>query len=304
MQGFFFIVILAFILSVPIAAHAKTYVDENGGFSIEIPEGQNIYYYTPTDTNMTGALLESAKSGSEDTKLLIGSYNAENVLGYSMKAEVAAAGEDSLTAKLEAIREAQAQEYLFADITETETGGAPAKVLEGTSTRDPGYSTRITALKNKGNVVVITGIYKNDDAAYLQQAEAVLGSMTFGQQEAPSPKAEGTPTPAPPEPTAVPMEQATSQPISDESLQPAPPEPTTAGTGLNVISWLGLSMKTLLILLAALIAAIIVVVALIVKNCRRHRKTREMRLESGTRSGRVGRKDKAETKRKKGTRFK
>ncbi|WP_066684595.1 hypothetical protein [Christensenella intestinihominis] len=312
-RGLFFAVLLALILSVPFTAYAKTYVDENGGFSIEIPEGANIYYYTPTDTNMTGALLESAQAGSADTKLLIGAYNAENVLGYSMKVEVTAAeGEDPLAARLEGIREAQAEEYLFADAADTEAGGQPAKVLEGTSTKDPGYSTRITAFENKGSVVCVTVIYKNDDAAYLQQAEGVLGSMAFGEAATPPPVPTETPAPteaAPAEPTAQPeatqTARATSRPIEEQDLQPMPQETAAGGLDLNGISWLGLSVKTLLMILAALVAAIIVVIVLIARNCRKHRKTKEMRLETGARSGRAGRKAAPETKkRKKGTRFK
>ena len=68
-----FILVLVILLSIPLSAYAKTYVDEAGGFSIEIPEDANTYYYTPTDTNMTGTLLQSAQSGSQMTKLLIGS---------------------------------------------------------------------------------------------------------------------------------------------------------------------------------------------------------------------------------------
>lgn len=297
-----FILVLVILLAIPLSAYAKTYVDETGGFSIEIPEDANTYYYTPTDTNMTGTLLQSAQSGSEMTKLLIGSYNDENVLGYSLKIEVTprvAEQEDPLTAELITIREAQAEEYTFSEITDMEIGGKAAKLLEGPSTKDPSYSTRVVALENEGNVIVETVIYKNDDIAYLQQAEAVLETTAFG----PLPTA--TPQPAPTAATATPEPPEVSRPaiqaVDPDTLQPAlEAEKTAAGNIWTAGTVAGIPLIILLLILACIIVLIIVVVVII---CRK-KKAGHKKAGAETRVERhKGTNNKKQGKRKKGMRF-
>ncbi len=305
-----FILVLVILLSIPLSAYAKTYVDEAGGFSIEIPEDANTYYYTPTDTNMTGTLLQSAQSGSQMTKLLIGSYNEENVLGYSLKIEVTplpAETDAPATAELTAIRETQAEEYTFSDIADMEIGGKAAKLLEGSSTRDSSYSTRIIALENGGNVIVETVIYKNDDTAYLQQAEAVLATTVFGTLPAVTPEMAQAAAPPPdtePTPSAeTPMvSQPVSQAVDPDTLQPAPEAANTvAGDIWAANTAAGVPLVVLLLILACIVILIIVVVVIIFRKKKAgHKKAgAETRVERHK-----GTNNKEQEKRKKGTRFK
>ena len=306
-----FILVLVILLAIPLSAYARTYVDETGGFSIEIPEDANTYYYTPTDTNMTGTLLQSAQSGSEMTKLLIGSYNDENVLGYSLKIEVTprvAEQEDPLTAELTTIREAQAEEYTFSEITDMEIGGKAAKLLEGPSTKDPSYSTRVVALENEGNVIVETVIYKNDDIAYLQQAEAVLETTAFGPLPTATPQPTPTATTATPKPgtasaAAEPPEvsRPATQAVDPDTLQSAPEaEKTAAGNIWTAGTVAGIPLIVLLLILACIIVLIIVVVVII---CRK-KKAGHKKAGAETRVERhKGTNNKKQGKRKKGTRF-
>lgn len=307
-----FILVLVVLLAIPLSAYAKTYADETGGFSIEIPEDANTYYYTPTDTNMTGTLLESAQSGEEMTRLLIGSYNEDNILGYSLKLEVkpldAQAG-DPLTAELELVRSAQAEEYTFSEIGSTEIGGKQAKMLEGPSTKDPSYSTRIIALENEGNVIVETVIYKNDDAAYLQQAETVLSTMAFG--------ALPTATTAPPSqaatatarPTQEPVEttetsQSSSQLINPDTLQPAPEATNTNSENIwmaNTVA--GLPLFAVVAILAAMVAVIVILIVVLTKRRKKRKQTQPK--DAKTRVQRHKRmKGEGQAGKKKGARFK
>lgn len=305
------VLVLVILLSIPVSAFAKTYVDEAGGFSIEIPENTGTYYYTPTDTNMTGTLLESAQSGSELTKLLIGSYNEDNVLGYSLKLEITpvdAAQPDPLVFELEQRKQAQAQEYTFSEIADAEIANQPAKVLEGPSTKDPGYSVKIIALESNGNVIVQTVIYKNDDVAYLQQAEAVLATMTLGDVPTPTPEqsAQATQTEQIKEPASAPASQQpvpTSQPIDPDTLQPAP-EPQESVTP-QTAPYMGLSVTTLVIILAGIIVLIIVVVILIVRSKKKVKAGKQSNRNEDSRLERNRNpKKKAKAGQKKGTRFK
>ena len=62
--------ILAFLLF-PVTAHAFSY--QGDGILLEIPDGSNIYYYTPNGTNMTGEMLMAAQE--ENPMALTGAYN-------------------------------------------------------------------------------------------------------------------------------------------------------------------------------------------------------------------------------------
>ncbi len=285
-----FALVLVVLLSIPFMAYAKTYVDEAGGFSIQIPTDANTYYYTPTDTNMTGTLLESAQASSAQTKLLVGAYNAENLLMYSLKIEalpIDTSEADALTACLAQISEAQAEEYTFSQIGDTQAANSPAKILEGTSVKDQSYSTKIVAVQSKDHVIVQTIIYKNDDAENLRKAEETLLTMTLETEAAPSQTQEkkenaqndSTKTSEPTD-EIQPMaeESPLVQEIDPDTLQPLPEQADGADSAAaqNTGIWqtrtiFGLSFSQLALILAILVAAIVGVIVLIAAARRRQR---------------------------------
>lgn len=166
------------VLGMPICAQAFNYTDDTAGFSIDIPEGSRIYYYTPNGTNMSGELLQKAEQ--EAVNLMIGSYNEEGYLGYSLKV-TAVNGETTPEDQLTQMRDSMVADYTFDEAFASETvAGATASVLRGKSSKDGAYSICVYALSNDTLTYTVPIIYKDVPGdEYLNSAIAVLNTLNL-----------------------------------------------------------------------------------------------------------------------------
>ncbi|MEA4854586.1 MAG: hypothetical protein VB082_10005 [Christensenella sp.] len=78
------IVAVIVLLCVPVAAFAAVYQDPAADFTVEIPEKENVYYYTASETNMTDDLLKAIQSKMEGLCFMVTAYGTDQSLSYSL----------------------------------------------------------------------------------------------------------------------------------------------------------------------------------------------------------------------------
>lgn len=272
--------VVAAVLLLGSAAYAKTYRGE--AFSVEIPQGDTVYYYTPDDTNMSGEMLESAQQESE-ILLLTGVYEetGEGNLQYSLKIEAEDIAEgtaetEAATQRIEALIEEQAGQYTFGEIAEDTLGGVDASTVEGGRTDYDGYRETLWTLVYGGKVYTVTLLYAAEGEA-LGLAEKQLATFAMGV-----PQASATPMATPEQTPAVTPAPATMEPKAQATsleTELAPEEPKKSGLDSLVIG--GLEIPYLwLIAGGAAMAAAIVFVLLRVKSKRQEEERRRARQEA------------------------
>lgn len=275
--------VVALIIAVlPLAAFAKEYTGTD--FRINIPDGDNIYYYTPDETNMSGEMLEKAR---EDTnvKLLTGVYGDSNggPLLYSLKIEAQAAPADETgavdeaaarSARLDEVKTAQAAQYTFGETTQETLGGIQADTVVGDSADYDNYEEKLWTLVYGGQIYTVTVIYDTGgEGANLALADQQLGTLAFGMPQ---------PTPEPTlEPTPMPTASAEATALQESvptviEMEPMPEETASKGLGSLRIGDMEIPYLWLMIGGAAVVAVIVI---LAVRTSSRKRKNESWQAE-------------------------
>lgn len=230
------------------AAQAKPYAAD--GFTIEIPDGTNVYYYTPRDTNMTDeSMLESAQS-EPDVVFLTGVYTKDDAQGllslaYSLKIvrTPAQTGEDETqqrTARLQELTQQLSEGYTFTQQEEEELAGQPAARIDGDSMAEA-YSIRIYTTLYDGSIYTVTLIYKQaEDDQYLNGALAQLRTLTFGVQTAvsqqPAQAAVQTETPSSVPPASASPQASANVPDTGSAMPLTPIEEDTSPPAVRFLA--------------------------------------------------------------------
>ncbi|MEG1392734.1 MAG: hypothetical protein RSC60_00495 [Christensenellaceae bacterium] len=235
-------------LLLPVYAFAAPLTDTEANFTIEIPEGENTYYYTPTNTNMFDDLLQKVKANSQDARLVIYSYSEENDLNYSLiisaesvvKEAAPSASASSSSSPIPSASDASIalekdQLTAFADAEAAKLGydfdeyvfetmqGFPAVTLNGKI--DDNFSSQIHIIMTPTETLTIEIKYKNDKGdTNLNQAMSTIDTLAIGGAAA----AVSVPTPS-----STPMPTPSASPSPTPSPSPVPtPSPTPAPTGI------------------------------------------------------------------------
>lgn len=242
MKKLVLILIITALLLFSVPALAQTYT--SSGFTIEIPEGEAIYYFTPDGTNMQGKMLENAQAEA-GLSLLTGVYNQEKTLAYSLEIrEEPYTGEQTDAAairaeKLETLKSTQEEQFIFQEPEQTQIGGAAALMAEGSGSEEEAYAVRIYVFYEEEKIYTVTMLYqKAEGDRYLNEGKAQLGTLKMGAPE---------PTP---EPTVEPAPIQTA-PLQREMVVPVEPEKETfpflyIGMGIVVIAALSATLVILL----------------------------------------------------------
>ncbi|WP_066647085.1 hypothetical protein [Christensenella timonensis] len=265
-------------------AAARAYAGD--GFSIEVPDGSNVYYYTPSDTNMKDDMLKSAQS-EPDVGLLTGVYIKDAAdgllkLAYSLKVasqplEAGEEGAEARTAHLEELMAQMSDGYTFGDITQEELAGEEAGAVTGDSTAEA-YSARIYTVAKDGTLYTVTLIYKQaGDDQYLNGALSQLRTLELGTQAgAPvtavptsAPQSTITPTPSPATASVSP-DKATATPSAAGAV---PLTPIEREDTPGVVAFL--QENALLVCIGAGAVALAVAIAILVVRVKRQKKRNE-----------------------------
>ncbi|MEG2625288.1 MAG: hypothetical protein RR956_03340 [Christensenella sp.] len=225
--------ILAFILvlSISVCAYAAPYTNQQAQYSIELPTGKGIYFYTSDHSNMPADLLAVAQKKTPPIDYMVTFYENEQILAYSIDISTVSlsaalpnesAIEASDISKLNAeqtealsadIKAKYGTGYTFdADTTET-LAGKTAITFIGHHTQPNGYVVKLYILVDNNQLFTITTLYREDTAnTYQDQVTAILNTLQFSS------------TPVSGTTTAVPTNSAAPSPSvvsSDPEIKPA-----------------------------------------------------------------------------------
>lgn len=176
-------------------------------FSLEIPEGEHTYYYTPKGTNMTGTMLENARK--QEVLCLIGSYGDDGTLCYTFKAE---RREGASPETAEELRTELSETYALGGLEEEEG----RTVLSGSVLQNGNYLVKLYLFEDAPSIVFTTTYTPEAES----EVEALLDTVQF-----PDLKMER-------DPDAVPLPGSDPEEESDTDLsEPALLEPVE-GFGL------------------------------------------------------------------------
>lgn len=157
-------------------------------FTLDIPEGNNVYYYTTHGTNMTGTMLENAQR--QDVQLLIGEYNDEGTLQYTLKVEEKEGTAEELANTLPQDLSGQ---YDIQDTQMGDISGQTGYVLSGGSLNNPSYGVKLWIFGDSP-AVVLTSMYKTEAESMVEE---IISTITWPQRAVASPQPTPNPTPTP-----------------------------------------------------------------------------------------------------------
>lgn len=215
MKRFLIILCAALLLAGVLGTPALAFSFNEANFTLEIPERDNVYYYTQKGTNMTGTMLENAQK--QDVLCLIGEYDAGGTLLYTFKAEQA-----EETAAEAAVWLAESMTgYELGEAEPTELNGREGLLLSGRSLQNPNYQVNIHLLGDSPSVVFT--ITQRADAE--QTAMALLSSVEWPNMDR---DPEAVPLPSegePAQPTEEPAPEQPTEPDAPAALAPVEEEP-------------------------------------------------------------------------------
>lgn len=232
------ILIFVLISAVSVCAFSAPYTDSTYQYSIDIPEGENIYYYTKAGSNMLEDVLAATQAKQPPVSFMTAAYSDSKALVYSLditvlplKEALADPGLSGITdlsllnadqlALLTQNKKAEyGADYTFVAEDNIMLAGKAAIVLTGHLTQTNGYTTKIYLLADNDQLFTITMLYKDDSSnAYLDQVAAVLSTLSF------------TDTPAAPQGSAAPTAAPTASAAPTNSVPAtAAPSPSSAST--------------------------------------------------------------------------
>lgn len=240
------------ILLLPTVAFAQ-YTDEKLQFTIDIPQGEGIYFYTPEESNMFADLLEKVHSDPDDVRFLINEYDENNALAYSLKVssadlqnflppeaynknedatliipnDITGLNSEQLTAFSQALEAFYSDYYDISEISPSTLNGELSYLLKGTSLVNSNYSAEINSTIKDGSIATLTLTYNSGNPNNEEKVRGLANSFVFAL-----PVATPSPTPAPtPEPTPDPTPEPTPELTPEPTIQPTP-QPTPEQTGI------------------------------------------------------------------------
>ncbi len=234
------LLICILILSASVCAFAAPYTNETYQYSIEAPDGENIYYYTVESSNMPEDILAVAQSKTPAISFMTAAYNENKTLSYSVDisavplkdalndpalsgvTDLSTLSADQLSILSQNKKVEYGADYTFDPDENSVLAGKAALVLTAHFAQSNGYTTRLYLLADNEQLFTITMLYKDDPAnVYLDQASSVLNTLRFASTPvalqstaAPSASASATPSPTP---TASPLPTATLTPVPTAS---------------------------------------------------------------------------------------
>ncbi len=220
---FVFISIIA-ILLIPALAFAEIYAGNH--FMIDIPKTGNVYYYTPTDTNMQGELLEKVK-GESGLFVLNGVYDDQGYLAYSLKVleKPLQNGEDVAAAQnsyLEELKQQAGADYMLGDASQETFNGIDGLVSQGDHKSDASFASKVYAFSDEKAVYGVVVIYKKtEDNKAFEQAMQQLDTFVLNS-------ATQETTPVSTSSTVFPVQTAEAQ--NETALQATPERETQSAT--------------------------------------------------------------------------
>ena len=78
------ILIFVLISAVSVCAFSAPYTDSTYQYSIDIPEGENIYYYTKAGSNMLEDVLAATQAKQPPVSFMTAAYSDSKALVYSL----------------------------------------------------------------------------------------------------------------------------------------------------------------------------------------------------------------------------
>lgn len=232
------LLICILILSASVCAFAASYTNETYQYSIDAPEGENIYYYTVESSNMPEDILAVAQSKTPAISFMTAAYNENKALSYSVDisavplkdalndpaltgvADLSTLSADQLSILSQNKKAEYGADYTFDPDENSILAGKTALVLTAHFTQSNGYTTRLYLLVDNEQLFTITMLYKDDPAnVYLDQASSVLNTLRFAStpvalQSTASPSASASPSPTP-TPTPSPTVTLTPAPTAE-----------------------------------------------------------------------------------------
>lgn len=186
-------------------------------FTLDIPDGEKVYYFTDRGTNMTGTMLENAQK--QDMLCLIGRYSEAGTLLYSFKVE---RREESAETAAAWVLENYSAAYDLGELSGEEVSGRECLTLSGRSIQNEGFLVKLW-FRGDDPAVVITAMYQPEAEEQLSE----LVSTIQWPQEAVEPPTEAQTDPPDTEP--IETEIVITEPTA--ALTEPPTVPLSANTG-------------------------------------------------------------------------